>query len=450
MKIALAHFRVGETDGVSLEMDKWKYVLEKNGHECIYIAGSEGTLKAHIIPQMHYQGEVNNKIVHNCYKEFVDYENIEQLKKEIFEYAAKIEVELSNIISKENIDIVVVNNIWSLGWHLPAGIAFTNVAKKHPKIKFVGHNHDFYWERVLYSNPKVDFVRDILEEYFVPNLENTSHCVINKIAQEQVLIRKGIETVVVPNVFDFNQPVWREDEYNGQLRNQLDINKDDIVILQATRITERKAIEFGIEVVAKINDLKKDYVGKTLYNGQIFKEDSKIYYVFAGLNESAKYMQTLLSKMNQKNINFKYINELVDHSRGLKDNQKVYSLWDTYVISDFVTYPSILEGWGNQLLEAMFAKKPLIVYEYPVFEKDLKSNKIEYISLGNSYSGEEGDLKISDEIVEKASKEALAILFDKTLYDTQTTVNYEIGKKHYSYEALENILINKFRGIYNE
>ena len=32
MNIAMTHFRVGETDGVSLEMDKWKTVLERNGH----------------------------------------------------------------------------------------------------------------------------------------------------------------------------------------------------------------------------------------------------------------------------------------------------------------------------------------------------------------------------------------------------------------------------------
>ncbi len=34
MNIALTHFRVGETDGVSLEMDKWKIVLEKWGIVC--------------------------------------------------------------------------------------------------------------------------------------------------------------------------------------------------------------------------------------------------------------------------------------------------------------------------------------------------------------------------------------------------------------------------------
>ena len=34
-RIALCHFRVGETDGVSLEMGKWRQVLERLGHEVV-------------------------------------------------------------------------------------------------------------------------------------------------------------------------------------------------------------------------------------------------------------------------------------------------------------------------------------------------------------------------------------------------------------------------------
>jgi len=49
-RVALIHFRVGETDGVSLEMDKWRKILKKMGHHTMYIAGSEGTSKATIIP----------------------------------------------------------------------------------------------------------------------------------------------------------------------------------------------------------------------------------------------------------------------------------------------------------------------------------------------------------------------------------------------------------------
>ena len=75
MRIALAHFRVGETDGVSLEMDKWKMQLEKMGHTCVYIAGSKGVANTpcYIIEELHYRYPLKIKIVDNCYKALTDY-----------------------------------------------------------------------------------------------------------------------------------------------------------------------------------------------------------------------------------------------------------------------------------------------------------------------------------------------------------------------------------------
>ncbi|OQY08470.1 MAG: hypothetical protein B6I29_05460 [Marinitoga sp. 4572_148] len=42
MKIGLLHFRVGETDGVSLKIKKWKIVLENQGHDVHFIAETLG------------------------------------------------------------------------------------------------------------------------------------------------------------------------------------------------------------------------------------------------------------------------------------------------------------------------------------------------------------------------------------------------------------------------
>ena len=36
---------------------------------------------------------------------------------------------------------------------------------------------------------------------------------------------------------------------------------------------------------------------------------------------------------------------------------KVYSLWDAYIYADFVTYPSLYEGFGNALLETIYFQK---------------------------------------------------------------------------------------------
>ncbi|MCZ7667463.1 MAG: hypothetical protein M5U34_09740 [Chloroflexi bacterium] len=43
--IGMLHFKVGSTDGVSLEMDKWKLILEEMGHTVHYAAGDLGALE---------------------------------------------------------------------------------------------------------------------------------------------------------------------------------------------------------------------------------------------------------------------------------------------------------------------------------------------------------------------------------------------------------------------
>lgn len=437
MKIALAHFRVGETDGVSLEMEKWKLIFERMGHEVVFLAGSEGLTDSFIIEELHYKHPINDRIVENAYDRLKDYPEEDSLKKEILEFAGKIEQKLLNFIQKEKIDVMIPNNIWSLGWGLPAGIAFTNAAKKSG-IKFVAHHHDFHWERERYSHPTCGFIQEYLEEYFPPNLENITHVVINHIAKEELERRKGIKATVVPNVFNFEGKAWEVDEYNQDFRKTINVGEEDILILQATRITERKAIELGIEVVGELQNAGHLTGMNPLYNGKSFSENSKVVYVLAGLPESApQYLEHLKNKAEDLGVDIRFVNDKIDHSRRIEKNEKVYSLWDAYVFSDLVTYPSILEGWGNQLLEAVFAKKPMVVYEYPVYLTDIQDKGFSFISLGDSYSiNNQGLVEVPNEKIVSAGSKASEILFDEKLYKDVTENNFEIAKKYYSYEAL--------------
>ncbi len=86
MKIGMIHFRVGETDGVSLEMDKWKLTFEKMGHEVCYIAGESGLDDTHIIPEMSIRSAEHKQFFTNCYEKLSDYENEQQLKEAICTY----------------------------------------------------------------------------------------------------------------------------------------------------------------------------------------------------------------------------------------------------------------------------------------------------------------------------------------------------------------------------
>ncbi len=80
MNIALCHFRVGETDGVSLEMEKWKKVLKELGHRVYLLAGSLGEEEGIVLEELHYQHPVNNKFVANAYDRLSDYPDAEAFR----------------------------------------------------------------------------------------------------------------------------------------------------------------------------------------------------------------------------------------------------------------------------------------------------------------------------------------------------------------------------------
>lgn len=451
MNIALCHFRVGETDGVSLEMEKWKKVLEDMGHNVYFLAGSSGTSKSYIIPELHYKSEENNKFVKNAYEKLEDYKNEEEFEKDILSYAARIERGLEKFIKDHDIDVLVPNNIWSLGWGIPAAIAFDNVIKRLG-IKCVAHHHDFSWEREKYSKPTCHFVKEVLNTYFPPKHDLIKHVVINKLAQEQMKIRKGLDTTVVPNVFDFDAPVWDKDDYNKDFRDKIGLRENDIMILQATRIAERKAIELAIDVVGelvkegnrKVLEEKLLYDGR--YDGRNFDRNSRIVLVLAGLPESeGNYIELLIERANKKNVELLFINDIIEHSRCEIDGKKCYSLWDAYVFADLITYPSILEGWGNQFLEGLFAKKPMIVYEYPVFKSDIKELGFNIVSLGSTHIKDENNLaKIDYEIVKNAAKESIKLLTDAAYRNNFVEENFSLAKEYLSYKSLARILSKLF------
>ncbi len=418
VKIGLMHYRVGETDGVSLEMEKWKTVLELMGHEVHFIAGELNGMNGFQVPSLGMDNQ-KNLFIHSNAFECLGIP-LEQLKEIFNSYVTEVEEEL---MALPKFDILIVNNMLSLGYNLAASVAVTEYVAKTGTF-LITHNHDFYWERERYSKPTCSFVAEILETYFPPKLKDSKHVTINKIARDELKRRKGIDSTIVPNVFDFDQDEWKLDHYNEDLRERLGIPNDDIVILHATRIVERKAIEIAMDFVA-----------------QFCKLNSNVHFVVAGFPEkdSIDYYEKLKRKAEAMPFKTYFIHDLISSRRKIENGKKFYSLWDAYAICDAVTYTSILEGWGNQLIEAVFAKKPLVVVEYPVYKTDIVPLGFKFISLGSNYRFDEmsGFYRISDDILKERAEELFKLLKDADKKNQVTEYNFTIGKEHLSLQSLQ-------------
>jgi glycosyltransferase involved in cell wall biosynthesis len=428
MKIALVHFRAGFTDGVSLEMEKWKTVLEELGHEAIYVAGEFDQAQGVEIPSLSMNDATNLWIHKNAFEKLtVD----ERTFEDAFDaYVERIKSELKNL---PKLDLLIINNIFSLGFNLAAAVALTEFVREK-NLKVIAHNHDFYWERERYSTPQCEYVKRTLEEYFPPKDGLILHVTINRLAQEELRRRKNIDSVVVPNVFDFNQPVWRIDEYNRDLRSVLGISEDDLVVLHATRIVPRKAIEIAMDFVACLSE----------------KVEKNVHFVLAGFpeTESQEYYRKIVKKAESMPYETHFAFEMVRSERFVND-RKYYSLWDMYAICNVITYTSILEGWGNQLIEAVFAKKPLVVFEYPVYKSDIAPLGFQFISLGDTahYDENEGLYRLDVQRLDDAARRLKQLLCDPERLSEIVEKNFQIGRTHLSLERLKLLLENILKQI---
>lgn len=444
MNILMIHYKCGSTDGVSLEMDKWKLTLEKMGHTVNYLAGEiAGEM---LFPPLFHTSEIAKKFYAYSFQSKPVFKNELEFIDRLHEEVEKCENIIRDYINNHKVDLVIAQNVFSVAMNIAVAIALENVVSEL-QIKLLSQHHDFFWERKTGVNYGCDFAKAIADKYLPPTNKDYKHVVINQQGHDTLFKRKQLESTIVPNVFDFEAPLWDIDEYNKDFKKDLGIDENEIILLQATRIVDRKAIELAIDVVSKMNDIKSNYYNMELYNGKNFDETSKLTLVLAGNSlddDSGTYLDRLITKARNLKVNLKVISNRVDHSRQIKDSKKIYSLWDTYVFADLITYPSYWEGWGNQFLEGLFAKKPMIVYEYPVFITDIKKSGFDYISLGNSYKTDEKTnlVYVDDCVIDTAAKLSFDYLFDKNRREQSVEKNFNIGKNKYSMESLNKLLIN--------
>ncbi len=144
MKIGLMHFRSGFTDGVSLEMDKQKIVLEEMGHEVIFICGELNTKEGLEIPLLNLVEPRNAILLNNGFDSLDDF-SPETFAEELTDLAYQIESQVARAILEHQIELLIVHNLFSLGLNLAAAKGVSRAVEKTGN-RSVAHQHDFYWD----------------------------------------------------------------------------------------------------------------------------------------------------------------------------------------------------------------------------------------------------------------------------------------------------------------
>jgi glycosyltransferase involved in cell wall biosynthesis len=405
--IGFVSTRFAGNDGVSLEANKWSEILEKSGHQCFWFAGDldrdpERSLK---VQEAFFLHETNKTIDTQI---FGRKRRSPATTQAIHDLRTHLKKRLYKFIKQFSIDMLVAQNLLTIPIHLPLGLAMTEFIAE-TQIPTVAHHHDFYWERTRFS---VNAVGDYLRMAFPPNLPNIEHVVINSAAQEELAHRTGIASVIIPNVLDFEKPPEADEKDTLAFRRRIGLNPEDFLILQPTRIVQRKGIEHAIDLIHQLQD-----------------PHFKLLISHEAGDEGFEYAEWLTEHAREHGVDLRLIGTRVP---GAPDRP---SLWELYAHSDFITYPSLYEGFGNAFLEAIYFKKPLLINRYAIFVRDIEPKGFDLIVM---------DGFLTKKIVQKVRD----VVEQPVLRERMTARNYAVAKRHYSYATLgrqlDNLMANFF------
>lgn len=400
MKIWFVSTRIAGNDGVSLEAVRWRTILTRIGHKVTFVAG-ELDRAGILIPKLHFN---NQKIVEIHDKVVYGKNNFKKVEREIFDMAGTIEGELREAFNGHRPDLLIVANSLSLPMHFPLAVALTRIIEEY-KISTIARHHDFWWERKRFLKSSCF---PFFKRWFPPDSKYIKHVTINSIAQKELKEKLGIESSIISDTFDYKGTKNKKDKFNSTFRKDFGIAKDDIVFLQATRIVPRKRIEIAINLVKKL-------------------DNPKIVLVIAGKvgDEGREYYKKLKKLAETLKVRVVFAGYYINHKRKITgERRKIYTLWDAFIASDFVTYPSEVEGFGNQYIESVYFKKPVIITPYPVYKSDIRPLEFKSIEISKSLNIK--DLKLINKYLNNS--EAVKEMVEE---------NFKLGKKYFSYEATE-------------
>ncbi len=408
MRIGIIIGRIGGVDGVALETEKWIDILKKLGHQVFIMSGEFESWnmdyeRDSLFPALSFFSAEAEWEQRKAF--FEPDKDPEALLDHVEKWSAMIEGVLLQWVTNKKIDVILSENASALPCQLSMGIAIKKLIK-NTGLPIVTHDHDFHWERgerYMSIHPEIN---TYVDDNFPLLLPNVKHAVINTFGVETFKNRFNIDATLVPNVMDFNRVYGVPTPENQFFLKDVGVKNGEIALLQVTRIVRRKGIETAIDLIDKLGDKKL----KLVITGNNHDDENKEYY-----NE-------LIDQIHELNLSRQIIfasHKVLDH----KD------LSDVYAHGRACTYFSTYEGFGNAFVEGVLAKKPIFVNNYkPVYMQDIGNKGFETVMIEDGHLTNEKVQQMSD------------IIYDPKRCKEIGEFNFELGKKYFSYEVLEEKL----------
>src|SRR6266545_2793533 len=248
MNVGVVSTRFRGTDGVSLETAKVADVIEEAGHDVAWFAGELGE-RFHpgtTHPLAHFKAPAVLRITEAAFGQGTwspaTPAAMDSITRELKEAVCRF-------VDEFDVDVLIAENVLCLPMNLPLGLAVGQLLAESG-LPAVGHHHDFAWERARFRRT---IVPHLLSSAFPPALDNLRHIVIQSTVQHELQRRRGLDSVILPNVMDFERGPARPGD-GAAYRQAAGLDPEDLLLLQPTRVVPRKGIETTLQLAYELAD----------------------------------------------------------------------------------------------------------------------------------------------------------------------------------------------------
>ncbi|MFW5729027.1 MAG: glycosyltransferase [Spirochaetota bacterium] len=439
-RVAFVCGKLGDVDGVSLEVEKWIRTLQSHGHSVVTIAGKyRNTLESVASEDQHLMERIRFDSPEQQYYETSAFPHLNrrpphQSREKIALMLDQLEADgtevanwMDEIIHEHDIDVLIAENTNAMPMTLVGGMAMYKLATER-RMATIFHHHDFWWERSRFSN---NYIEGLLTKIMPPADLGLEHTVISSYAAHILTSLKRVKPHVVTNCEDFDHPVWK-DAYNGDFREQLGFREDDLLVMQPTRIVRRKRIEDSLAFVRRLLERYPEYRGRTHYVISLYQGDEP----------DQRYIETIHGIAEDAGIPLHLISDRVASVRGTDaEGRKLYTNRDVLAHADFVTYLPVWEGFGNALLEAVAAKVPIVTTTYLVYKTDVMPLQLRNVEIRDTYDAK-GHLVIPDHAVD----EIVQVIKNPDERQERVEHNFNVARREFGMDVLSR----KLRLVFQE
>jgi glycosyltransferase involved in cell wall biosynthesis len=172
----------------------------------------------------------------------------------------------------------------------------------------------------------------------------------------------------------------------------------------------RKGIELAIDLVGRLGDAH-----------------AVLLITSPAGDEGLDYLVSLERQAERAKVSLRYAADRFEPDHEGRPIGPAHSLTEAYLAADLISYPSLYEGFGNALLEAVFFGKPVFVNRYPVYEADIRPLGFHFIEI---------DGTVTDGAVDAVR----SVLADPARQEADAEHNFIIGRQHLGYDRLQGAL----------